>query len=368
MKRKSRVVFTVGLIFVLAAGSVCAAVYNGGYTVDAYDLNQIVKIPDIENTDKLRLVADKIENTVPNEETAYMQILNYVYAIEKYAATDEEQNYLHDLILNGADADMVRRIYAFLQDTDYSVDMVEEMYNIALDIYEDDEFWVETAFNKATGNIHGVLDKEQVTAYIEQGLTAEDITAANVLCRKGVYTIREILDMRADGTQWSDIFDEVYSDITEPKTLFGVRSFKKVCKNGKEQKPEDMFTAVWLSKMANQGPEQFLTYGEYGIDDYKSKITSDYIDRAEEILSGIDVNRPKQKIEQAGKEILDIAREKGVSEELINQYFAEGFSDIDIKNAVSVAEDIGESVETVMEKYGNDMSITEIISEGGADN
>lgn len=368
MKKRNKIAFAAGLIFIFAVGSVCASVYNNEYAVDVYDLSQNIKIPDIENTDKLQLVAEKIKSTASDETDAYMQTLNYVYAIEKYAAADEEQNYLHDLILDGANADMVRRIYAFLQDTDYSVDMVEKMYNIALDIYEDDEFWVETAFNEATGNVHGVLDKEQVAAYLDAGLTVEDITAANVLCRKGVYTINEILDKRADGVQWSDIFDDVYEDVTKPKTLFGARSFKKAYKKEKEQKPDDMLAAVRLSEMLSKSPEQFLTHDEYGIDEYKDKIMSEYIVKSEEILSGINVNMPDRNLGQTGVRILDAVKGKGVSEEQIQQYFSEGFSDIDIKNAAAVAEAVGADIDAVMEKYGNGMSITEIINKGGADN
>jgi len=113
MKKQRKVAVIAGLIFVLAAGSVCASVYNNEYTVVPYDLSQEAEVPDIKNTDKLKLVAEKIKSTVADEEDAYMQTLNYVYAIEKYAATDEEQDHLHDLVLNGADADMVRKIYVF---------------------------------------------------------------------------------------------------------------------------------------------------------------------------------------------------------------------------------------------------------------
>ena len=228
MKRK--VVITAGLVFVMAVSSVCAAMYNNEYTVESYDLAQKVKLPDIKNTDKLKLVAEKIKSNTPDEEDAYMITLNYVYVLEKNSASDYEQDYLHNLILNGADADMIRRIYVFLQDTDYSVDMVEKMYKIAVDICEDDEFWVETAFNRATDNAHGVLDKEQVTAYLKQGLTAEDINTANILCRKGVYTINEILDKRVGGAEWSDIFDEVYSDITASKKQIksAVNKFRQI--------------------------------------------------------------------------------------------------------------------------------------------
>jgi len=239
------------------------------------------------------------------------------------------------------------------------------MYNIAVNIYEDDEFWVETAFNEATDNVHGVLDKEQVTEYLEQGLTVEDITTANVLCRKGVYTITEILDKRSAGVEWSDIFDEVYSDVTESDTLLKVKSFKKAKKIKGEQAPSDMLTAMQLSKMTKKKPEVFLTEEYTNVEEYRSSITSDFIDKSEEILNNINVKKPKQKREKADEKILDSARENGVSEEQINQYFEEGFSDVDIRNASVIAKNKKLDVDTILKKQKNGKSINEIINEGG---
>lgn len=360
MKRKA--VITAGLIFIMAASGVCAAVYNSEYNVESYDLTQNVKLPDIKNTDKLKLVAEKIKSNTSDEEEAYMITLNYVYALEKNGASDYEQDYLHNLILNEADADMIRKIYTFLQDTDYSVEMVEKMYKIAVNICEDDEFWVETAFNKATDNVHGVLNKEQVTDYLNQGLTAEDINTANILCRKGVFTINEILDKRIGGTEWSDIFDEVYSDITEPDTVFNVRSFKKADKIVGKQIPSDMITAMRLSKMVSQKPERFLVDKNESVDNYKKRITSDYIDKSEEILNSIDLKTPKQKRENADEKTLDVAREHGLSEKQIEKYFEEGFSDTDIRNASVIAKDKS-GVDTILKKRKDGKSINEIINE-----
>ncbi len=61
----------------------------------------------------------------------------------------------------------------------------------------------------------GVLNREQIHAYYDKGLTRDDIITANRLCRLGKNTITEILDKKVSGTAWAEIIEENYSKSTK---------------------------------------------------------------------------------------------------------------------------------------------------------
>ncbi len=365
MKKRTKIIFLCAIVFVTTVLGVFAAINNSEYFTDEYDAEKEIDMTQIDDIDKLKLVAEKIKNDVPDADDAYMQTLNYVYAIEKYSADSDEQNYLHDLVLNGADADMIRKIYVFLQDTDYPIEMVETIYNIGKDICEDDDYWIETAFNQATDNIHGVLDKEQVTEYLEKGITADEINTANVLSRKGVYTINEILDKRLEGARWDNIFDNVYNNITSSGKLLQVSGFKKVFRKIGEQNLMDMIDAVQLAEISGQNPAVFFLDDTETVEDYKVDIVSEVIDKSEDILESIDVTRPIRTVEKADDNILEEIRENGIPDEQIVQYFNDGLSEFDIRNAIYIANDQNTEIDTIIQKQIDGMTLNDIIGEGG---
>lgn len=74
-----------------------------------------------------------------------------------------------------------------------------------------------------TNNVHGVLESEEINNYLSLGVTVSDIQNANILSRKGVYSIKQILDRIAGGDTIINIMNEVYgTSISQPVSLFGI--------------------------------------------------------------------------------------------------------------------------------------------------
>ena len=99
-----------------------------------------------------------------------------------------------------------------------------------------------------------MLDKDDVEQYAEV-LEREDMEYANLLCRKGVYTIHELLDKRVNGESWDSITDEVYSAISD-----GASEGSKLERNSK-------FQALAESELTDTGVTTV-----YEISGYLSKI------------------------------------------------------------------------------------------------
>ena len=123
--------------------------------------------------------------------------------------TGEEIAYIKSLVSGGKDLNPLMDMYYFLLDCDEPLDFLETFYEGAERIHFEGGHWVENAYNVATENKTGVLDGQQVAEYLAD-VSLKDITAANILCRKGVYDIEEILDLLIGGTSWESIFNTVY--------------------------------------------------------------------------------------------------------------------------------------------------------------
>jgi len=130
-------------------------------------------------------------------------IREYEFLALFYDAPAHELNYLLNLI-NRLTAGMsgeqlsraiedIMQIYDFFQWTNEDIAIIEQMFNLREE-YEDSIFWVENTFNRVTEGRHGVLTPEDVDEFFERGLDFYDIVLANQLSRRGIYTIRQILD------------------------------------------------------------------------------------------------------------------------------------------------------------------------------
>ncbi len=149
-------------------------------------------------------------------------LTSYMYLGEVYSLTEEQLDYIASLIITGANPVDVMDIAYFWVNTCEDVSIIGQIYDLK-GVYEGSRFWIENAYNKATGCIHGELDTEGVEYYLSAGLTVEDISTANVLSRKGVYTITRILDRLLEGESIIDICNTINgTSISEPVSFFGI--------------------------------------------------------------------------------------------------------------------------------------------------
>lgn len=136
-----------------------------------------------------------------------------------YSLTDDELKDFYKLTKQDYDLLKLMEIFEFTIHTDYYRDMkfVKQLYDTAQSMEIISDYWVETAFNALTDRTDSILDQSQVVSYIKDGLTVDEIYAANIMSRRSNKTIKNILKTKKSGKQWSDIAEEIYPELTKPK-------------------------------------------------------------------------------------------------------------------------------------------------------
>lgn len=203
----------------------------------------------------------------------YMTIEAYIIFILENSPTDEELALINSLMDDGYTIQTLSDIYEFYLTTNESPDIIAEIAALENSYWGDN--WIENAFNDITDNAHGVLDIEDVKAYLEN-VSLEDIQYANILCRKGKYTIDEILQQKINGTSWDEITHSVYSNVSTGNITMSSNSKINAINN-----------AVSQSNISfNENPMQ--SYELAGLlSKHVSALNSDYItkENADEIIS-----------------------------------------------------------------------------------
>ncbi|MBQ4630116.1 MAG: hypothetical protein IJB70_03930 [Clostridia bacterium] len=225
-----------------------------------------------ENSDMIRsYVSEYDAENLTYEE--YMSIEAYIIFILENSPTDEELAIINSLMNEGHTIQTLSQIYEFYLTTNESPAIITEIAALE-NLYWGDN-WIENAFNDITDNAHGVLDIEDVKAYLEN-VSLEDIQYANILCRKGKYTIDEILQQKINGTSWDEITLSVYSNVSTGNITMSSNS-----------KINAINTAVSQSNISfNENPMQ--SYELAGLlSKHVSALNSDYItkENADEIIS-----------------------------------------------------------------------------------
>ncbi|MBR5152040.1 MAG: hypothetical protein IKW60_00725 [Clostridia bacterium] len=171
-----------------------------------------------------------IENAIEYNDVLF----NYEYLRQAYHWSQEQLDYVSDLIIKGYPAMDIMDICYFWMDTNEDISIIEEIY-----LHKEGSSavtWIERAFNDVTNDKCGVLTGEDVEAYLENGLTLEDIALANKLCRRGSMTIQEILEKKRNGFSFAEITTEVHGEnINELPAVILNQSKKREVKHGKPE-------------------------------------------------------------------------------------------------------------------------------------
>lgn len=142
----------------------------------------------------------------------HMSIEAYILFMLKHSPSADEISQINSILKSGTTIHTLSQIYDFYLTTNDDFSIIAKI--AALEDQFWGKHWIESAYNRITENSHGVLDKDDVEQYAEV-LEREDMEYANLLCRKGVYTIHELLDKRVNGESWDSITDEVCSAISD---------------------------------------------------------------------------------------------------------------------------------------------------------
>lgn len=121
------------------------------------------------------------------------------------------QDYINALFENGesqteADLQALLDIVKFWEDTNDDIAIVGSIYERrplaeSLAVRHTNRPWIESAYNDITGR-DDILSVEDVKAYVEAGLSYEDIIAASRLSLKGEITTSQALDRVSEGEPW----------------------------------------------------------------------------------------------------------------------------------------------------------------------
>ena len=138
----------------------------------------------------------------------YHNVTAYTAFMGENSFTSSQLEIINRILDKGTTIQSLAQVYDFWLTTSEPFSIIEDI--CALEERYFSEFWYENAFNALTNDKCGVLDSKDIDEYKEKDITAEQILAANTLCRKGKYTITEILDMAVNGRDIEDIACEVY--------------------------------------------------------------------------------------------------------------------------------------------------------------
>lgn len=232
----------------------------------------------------------------------------------RYCTTEAEYVAVRDMVLDGCDVKTVMDIYQFYQTTNEDVSLVRDIYDLVWEgeaITNRDAVF-ENAFNYLTDNKCGVLNRDEIEEYLEKGLSIDDIQQANVLSRKGVMTINEILDKLERGTSWESIVEKI--------------SGEKISSKYKNAESSILIDAMYTAEITD------MTINE--------AIEAEETDCFYEATQSVNAAMKKKGYWKAERtentdKIIAEAAEKGIAEETVMELLDSGYSECDMINAIN---------------------------------
>lgn len=249
-----------------------------------------------------------------------------------YPINKEDLIIIKQLVKDGADLTKVEDIYMFLQNSNASLEYLKDMYYYGEDVDFYGRYWIEDAFNYCSGQREYELSMEEVQKYIDDGMTIDDITTANILSRSEVKNIQELLLEKKSGRVWGEIIDEVYTDID----LSDIRT---------QDNGSVILECIRLSQISDMPINQ--VYDEYS--QSPQKITNDIIIpqiiEAEKKVRELNLNISDSDyyLNQLKKEVGDV-----LSDNEIKNLIQQKYTKAEIKKAADVSEIDGRNIESIL--------------------
>ena len=133
-----------------------------------------------------------------------------------YSLTDVQTKEFYKLTKQDYDLQKLMDIFEYTINTDSFRDMklVKKIYDKAETMKIQSNYWVEIAFDALTGRTETALNQAQVAAFVNDGLTIEEIYAANVMSKRNEKSVEKLLKEKKSGKKWSEIAGEVYPEIS----------------------------------------------------------------------------------------------------------------------------------------------------------
>ena len=299
---------------------------------------------ELEETDSFKRMISVIEENRSDEYEDYYNdvIHNYFYLKKVHGLSQNELDYISDLISTGCDADLILDLAYFWLDTSEDITLIEKMYNVK-DRYEGRVTWYENAFCYVTGYDNDLTD-EEFEYYSEKGITREIIDIADKIARRRVYTTKEILEKVANGENITEIAYEVENSKNKK-----FRNARKSIKNEKLINHKNIEKSKRLAELTENYDEVFVDLSE---EELNKKLETAEKAVSKSIQSSMKKqklfkNNPDRKNEKIFKEKI---KAKGVSEEEIEKYVNEGLKYVDILNAAEYKEENNTTLEEAVKE------------------
>lgn len=146
-------------------------------------------------------------------------INQYAEIIVKYDLSSEETAYFIDQLNMGRDLSKLCELYNFIKDTKLTYSDIGQLYAIGENNHFKGNYWAENAFDEYTKNTN-TLDRTEILELLDENIELNDIQLANILSRKGVKNIREIVDDMKNGKSIYEIVSELYSEYSFSPELY----------------------------------------------------------------------------------------------------------------------------------------------------
>lgn len=242
MKRKTIIIMcvTVGAalsVSAAAAGGVLHSIKKETGALSPQKLQQIEQIRALPKETRMSQLKQQLSNQAfinllrslgYYEDELNQAMAKLIRLASIYSFTPEELEQIYQMAQDGYDLQKTLDIFEFAMDTDHPRDFsyVKQLFDYANKHHIMGKNWIETAFNGMTNYRGGALTEDDIRQYIKQGLTVEEISAANIMSRSGKKTIQQLLNERVEGKEWGEIIQPVYAsrglkaeDFEENQTL-----------------------------------------------------------------------------------------------------------------------------------------------------
>ena len=301
---KNKLMVVIAMVTLLTIATVAMA--SGSLTLE----------PIVKPADEFAPSFDRLANYMGYDtEEAFHSFHKTALFLGRYCPTEDSFSFIEQMILSGCDPQTTMDIYQFYLTTNEPISIVKQIYDM---VYNGEpitnrDVVFENAFNKITNNKCGVLTEDDVVAYLEKGLSVDDIMQANLLSRKAVMTIQEILDASLSGINLEKIEISISKEVTAESNV----------------KEATAVNTILLTDNSN-------TYFEQNAKKVNSILKE----------KGYWKGKKSPNFNAMVKE----AEKDGITEEKITELLDSGYSELDIFNALKQPDCTAKTIDALTEK------------------
>ncbi len=141
------------------------------------------------------------------EAEMHTEVKRFASWVGTFKPSRTQKDVVLSLFAEGADLNDLYAICRFWEDTDADFSIVREIWenHPTEGEVKDPIVWIENVYNALSDKTDEALSVEEVRGYFSEGLTYDDIMAANRLSRKSGVDIHDILEQVQNGAEWESI-------------------------------------------------------------------------------------------------------------------------------------------------------------------